>query len=363
MPSYEQSGKSKLWSVRFREQKEDGTLINKRLSGFKTKKEAQTGYIEYLNSKDKKKQAAEMTFSELVNNYLAFFKTRVKETSYYDIEGRIKNHMLPRFGTRRVDTITSEQLLLWTFSLQHYSYEFQKSIISRMKTIYSFGARYYGIDNTAQNLEIPRRTQLPKEMQIYSPDEFRAFISAVNDYQSKMFFRFLYESGCRRGEAEALNWNDFNFESCSVRINKSLTRKVRSGIYMITSPKNSSSVRTISLTQDFCNEMLKYQKWQKENFSATDFVFGSEKPISHAERVMSAASAAAGVKKIRVHDLRHSCASLLISRGVSIVAVSKRLGHASIEQTLQTYTHLLPDDEARTIAVLSDIFDNDNEED
>ena len=87
------------------------------------------------------------------------------------------------------------------------------------------------------------------------------------------------------------------------------------------------------------------------------FVFGGERPLAQrtTDRYFSDTCEKAGVKKIRIHDLRHSCASLLISRGVSIVAVSRQLGHSNIEQTLNTYSHLMPDDKSKIIAELETV--------
>lgn len=97
------------------------------------------------------------------------------------------------------------------------------------------------------------------------------------------------------------------------------------------------------------------------NLSKPDsFAFGGDRPLppTSTDRAFAKACVASGVKQIRIHDLRHSCASLLISIGVSIVAVSKRLGHATVEQTLETYTHLLPDDQAQMIAALEKLGTN-----
>ena len=91
---------------------------------------------------------------------------------------------------------------------------------------------------------------------------------------------------------------------------------------------------------------------------ASAFLYPSESvlpplPRTNIDRTLTKAAEAAGVKRIRIHDLRHSCASLLIHKGVSIVAVSRHLGHSTVEQTLNTYSHMLPDDQTMILNTLS----------
>ena len=103
--------------------------------------------------------------------------------------------------------------------------------------------------------------------------------------------------------------------------------------------------------------MREYRTWQLENKDCQDFVFGGQAPFadSNIERYFKEKCLEADVKKIRIHDFRHSHASYLISNGASIVAVAKRLGHKDIERTLNTYSHLLKNDEADLISKLDSI--------
>lgn len=116
--------------------------------------------------------------------------------------------------------------------------------------------------------------------------------------------------------------------------------------YKITTPKNLGSNRTIAISEFLVKELKEYKKWQADNKINNEFVFGGNAPLppTSVRRVLDEAPNKVNVPKIRVHDLRHSCASYLIHTGVSIVAVSRQLGHTNIEQTLNTYSHMLPDD-------------------
>lgn len=368
MASYEKRP-SGLWSVRFKTMTRDGVEKYKRLSGYKTKKEAQYAYEEYLRNPEPQPSqipaptpepqptAADMTFSELVTLFLSFKKSRIKAGSFYDLEKKLASRILPYFGNMVIKDITPSVVLDWQATLSEFSYRYQKHLFGYMKSIYRFADKYHDITNIMTKVDPPRNLEGKKEMLFWTPEEFKAFISKVENPGYNLFFKFLYLSGCRKGEALALTWNDFVFEKQIVKITKNVAYKVgKNGkSYQITTPKNQNSNRTLHLPSFFFEELREYQNWQKENTKAQAFVFGSEDPFppTSIERVMQAAEAASGVKHIRIHDLRHSCASYLIHKGVTIVAVSKHLGHASTKQTLDTYSHLLPDDNSQIISALS----------
>ena len=189
-----------------------------------------------------------------------------------------------------------------------------------------------------------RVNEIKKEMQFFTYDEFQKFISVVDEEDYKLFFEFLYYLGLRQGECTALTWNDINFEKKEVSINKTLTTKLKGQLYTISSPKTSNSYRTLpiplKLIKSLQNrkEIAKKKKYFKEEW----FVFGDELPFRETTIQMrkNKYCKLAGVKQIRIHDFRHSCASFLINSGASIVLVSKYLGHSKISVTLDTYTHL-----------------------
>ena len=364
MPSYERNKSSGLWSCRFRETDELGVPHQKRLSGFKTKKEAQYGYEDYIKSADerrKQKEAEEaakatspdeMLFNDLLDEYMKFTQKRVKESSSYDIESKVRNRLRPFFEGKRMNEITPKLISDWIENID-YSYSSKEWIFSTLASVYKYGNKYYDITNIMTKVDRPRDTSLPKEMQIWTPEEFSHFIEHVSSTVYEMYFRTLYILGCRRGEALALRWSDVNAANNTVRINKSLTTKTSNAPYIITTPKNKGSVRTVAAPKFFIEQLERHKAEQKdtlgEKWTESTFIFARKNgkdPLapSSIDRAFRIATEKADVRRIRIHDLRHSCASILISKGVSIVAVSKQLGHANIEETLNTYAHLLPDD-------------------
>ena len=149
-------------------------------------------------------------------------------------------------------------------------------------------------------------------------------------------FQMLYWTGIREGELLALTPADFDFEKGTVKISKTYQRI--KGEDMITSPKTEKSNRTIQLPKFLCDEMQDYLKMLYD-MGLEDRVFPITKSYLHRE--MDRGSKAAGVKRIRIHDLRHSHISLLIDMGFSAVAIADRVGHESIEITYR-YAHLFP---------------------
>lgn len=365
MASFEQNKKNKKWSVRFRDTI-NGVEKNMRLSGYKTKKEAQAAYIEYENKRklerDKEEQgkidsAKNMYFEALKEKYLEHVKTRNKYSSWYSTQNKIEKNIAPYFDDKQIKDITPLEILKWQQSIDALSFNYKRGLRALLNSIFKFGERYYDIKNVVAKVEPFRNLEAKKEMLHWTLDEFQKFIEKVENYEYEMFFRFLYITGCRKGEALALSWNDFLLDNGKVVINKSMTRKAQEGAYAITTPKNVTSNRTIDLPENFIEQMRNYRKWQQENKKKFDFVFGGERPFAETttDRLFRSACEKADVKRIRIHDLRHSCASLLISEGVNIVAVSKRLGHKNIEQTLNTYSHMMPDDVTKMLKVLQNI--------
>ena len=152
----------------------------------------------------------------------------------------------------------------------------------------------------------------------------------------------------RLGELLALTASDFNFERQTLTINKSL-QNIKGNI-IITPPKTPKSNRTIKIPQFLVDEMQDYIK-SLYGLEPDDRIFPISKAYLHHE--MNRGAKAAGVKRIRIHDLRHSHVSLLIEMGFSAVAIAERVGHESIDITYR-YAHLFPSKQAEMANKLDD---------
>ncbi len=183
-------------------------------------------------------------------------------------------------------------------------------------------------------------------MRFWTPEEFTLFIREVADKPASYYgFYTLFCTGIRLGELLALTPADFDFVNRTLRINKSYQRI--NGRDVITSPKTKKSIRTIPLPKFYCDKMQQYISGIY-GLNYDDRIFSYTKHFYEHE--IRRGLKKSGVKRIRIHDLRHSHASLLISRlGASPQLVADRLGHENIQTTLNIYSHLY-DDQPRKLA-------------
>lgn len=356
MASYEQNKENRKWSVRFRFV-EFGRAVNKRLSGFKTKKDAEKAYNEYLttNLQGNKVNHYNLTFQQLYESYFEYRKPKIKVSTEYDLKTNFTKHLLPVFGNMKVFEITKRDIFLWQQKMEKtsFSYSFKEKLRDYLNAIFKYAVYYYDLPtNPVTQVEPFERKEQKKEMQVWSKEDFIKFINNVDNYEYKTFYCFLYLTGCRKGEAYALTWDRIDFDKNTVTINKNLTRKVENQVFAIV-PTKTYNTRTILMPTSLVDMLLELRNNQN-NYKSTNYVFGGDYPVADntITRHFYSAIEKAGVKKLHLHCLRHSHASLLISQGESIVMVSKRLGHSSVEQTLNTYSHLMPNEEEKMVSKL-----------
>ena len=171
----------------------------------------------------------------------------------------------------------------------------------------------------------------------WTKEEYQRFAYEMMDKPVSYYaFEMLYWCGIREGELLALTSADFDFKAGTVKISKSYQRL--HGEDVITTPKTKKSNRTVKMPQFLCEEMQDYLK-SLYGIKRRERIFPISKSYLHHE--MERGASAAEIKKIRIHDLRHSHVSLLIDMGFTPVAIADRLGHESIEVTLR-YAHLFP---------------------
>lgn len=175
------------------------------------------------------------------------------------------------------------------------------------------------------------------EMQFWTKTEYLQFIEAMMDKPRSFYaFEMLYWTGIREGELLALTPADFDFERQTVSITKSYQRM--KGRDVITDPKTQKSNRVVQMPSFLCNEIQDYIKTLYA-VQPDDRIFQVTK--SYLFREMERGCKETGVKRIKVHGLRHSHISLLIDMGFSALAIADRVGHESIDITYR-YAHLFP---------------------
>ena len=287
----------------------------------------------------------DMSFEAFAELYTRDIKPRLKETTWLTKEHIIRTKLLPCFGKRKLSEISTKDVIAWQNELlahrgeqkKSYSAVYLKTMHNQLSAIFNHAVRFYGLHNNPAAQAGNMGTEQRKEMLFWTKEEYQRFAEAMMDKPASFYaFEMLYWCGIREGELLALTPADFDFEAGTVRINKSYQRL--HGEDVITTPKTKKSNRTIKMPQFLCDEMQDYLKMLYDP-KRKDRIFTITKSYLHHE--MDRGAKEAGVKRIRIHDLRHSHISLLIDMGFSAVAIADRVGHESIEITYR-YAHLFP---------------------
>ena len=330
------------WYVQFRYTDWKGERQQKLKRGFATKKEAQAWEREFLMQKQ---ADVNMTFESFAQLYEKDMKPKLKLNTWLTKESIIQKKILPYFGKRKLSEITAKDVMDWQNAIRGltdakgkpYSPTYLKTVHNQLSALFNHAVRYYGLQVNpaakAGNMGVEER----REMLFWTKEEYLKFADAMMDKPLSYYaFEMLYWCGVRLGEMLALTPSDFDFGRNTVTINKSYQRL--KGRDVITSPKTAKSNRTIKMPHFLCEEMQEYIGMLYE-ISEDERMFQVTKSYLHHE--MDRGAKVANVKRIRIHDLRHSHISLLIEMGFSALAIADRVGHESIDITYR-YAHLFP---------------------
>ncbi|MEG0693217.1 MAG: site-specific integrase [Oscillospiraceae bacterium] len=330
------------WYVMTRYTNYKGERKQKCKRGFATKREAQ----EWERSFNMQKSAdMDMTFEDFLELYKNDKKPRVKENTWLTKEYIINLKILPHFAKRKICEITPKDVIDWQNQMlayrdenkKPYSQTYLKTLHNQLSAIFNHAVRYYELSSNPAAKAGNMGTEERAEMLFWTKEGYQKFADVMMDKPLTFYaFEMLYWCGIRLGELLALTPTDFDFEKSTVTISKSYQRL--KGKDVITSPKTKKSNRTIKMSPFLCEEMQECIR-SIYKIKKKDRIFTINKDHLHNE--MDRGSKEAGVKRIRIHDLRHSHISLLIDMGFSAVAIADRVGHESIDITYR-YAHLFP---------------------
>ena len=329
-----------------------GEVKNYTSKRFKTKKEAQEAERIFIETLTNKFDYSEMTFLDLYNKYIEKQKHTVKKTTMHSYYQRWE-YLKDLSNVKLVDfDIPHYELWRRTIMNINISDEYRNDIQKFLKILLNFGSKWYDMNflnvyNKITKFNDPN-APLKEEMKFYTFEEYKKFISQEDTLLFRCAFDILYFCGLRRGELLGLTWENIDFDKNEIKVRNNIVRNFDDGGYLLTTPKTKSSVRNIPMTENLAEELklLKEESKKIYGFNQKWFVLGYDKPLTFS-KIRSRKqylSEKAELKQIRLHDFRHSCASLLISRGANITLVAKYLGHTKIEQTLNVYSHFFKSD-------------------
>ena len=342
MPAYKDDERG-TWFVKFQYKnwKDEKKWITKR--GFKTKREALQWEKEY---RLKQQGSIEMSFEDFVNVYREDRAPRLKESTAVMKDNIIDTKLVPYFGKKSIQEITTRDVMQWQNEmLRHrdsktgkpYSKSYLKTIHNQLSAIFNHAVRHYQLKENPAMLVGNMGTEKGIQMDFFTKEEYLRLADALMDEPLAYYcFQVLYWCGIREGELLALTLGDIDFQKGTLRINK--TFQHIKGKDIITDPKTPKSNRTVQMPDFLVEELREYVKMQYD-LNSTDRLFPVSKSFLY--RMMKKGCESAGLRKIRIHDLRHSHVSLLIHMGFSAVAIAERVGHESVDITYR-YSHMFP---------------------
>ena len=342
--------KKGTWYVQFYYTDWQGNRKKKFKRGFKTKSEAQEWAMNFLQ---RQKGDTSLMFGQFIDEYYEDMEKRLKgntmKTKKYIIEFKIR----PFFANKVLSEITPLDIRKWQNELldKGYKQTYLKTVNNQLSAMFNYAVNFRGLPSNPCRKAGTIGKSKADEMKFWTLDEYKIFIEGAKDKKmSYMAFQMLYWTGMRIGELLALTYMDVNLETRRIDINKSFQRI--DGEDVISTPKTEKSKRQIMIPR-FLRDELKDYFSRLYGIMPTDRIFPFTK--SYLTHEMERIVKKTGVKKIRLHDLRHSHASLLINKGCSPLEVKERLGHEKIETTLNTYSHLYPDSKDKLVDMLEDL--------
>lgn len=362
------------WTVRiFLGREADGKrrYFNKTIRG--SKKDAQ----KWLNAKLREKdlgqfvEPASMHLNTFLDRWLEeVARIKVRQATYDGYEAKLKVHVRNSIGQKRLCDLQAYdiQKLYNEMIKKGLSAKTVRHVHNVLSPALKQAVKWKLLaSNPCELCELPKLVK--REMKYFTPEEVLVFLEHAKADRYYTAFVLAIETGMRPEEYLGLKWQDIDFEHSRLAVKRALT-VLKGGGFAFTEPKTAQSRRSIPLSQSAVTALKAHRRTQLEArmkindvYADSDLVFPSEigtptlygnldrrhfkKIIKRANEAILRANqengeAKPGLRVIRLYDLRHTMATLLLSKGINPKIVSERLGHSSIALTLDTYSHVLP---------------------
>lgn len=348
MPAYKDE-KTGSWYAKFYYEGFLGERKTKFKRGFETKKEALDYEREFLVMQQ---GSVSMKLESFVEVYFKDKERRLKLRTVDTKRKLIEQKIIPYFAEKTLDEITPLDLMKWQNDLLNKGFKptYLRMIQNQMTALFNHAERFYGLKNNPCKKIDKMGKPNAKELNFWTKEEFDIFIDSFSEDEKvyKLIYELLFWLGCRIGEVMALTFSDIDYEKSTVTINKTLFRRGKE--ILITTPKTESSVREVTIPEFLVDEIKQYVEsiYKPENdnrlFELTDRAV-QKKIKSKANKCH--------LKPIRVHDLRHSHVAFLIEKGVQPLVIAQRVGHDSVNTTMNIYGHLYPNKQKQVADMLN----------
>lgn len=301
-----------------------------------------------IETKDKICPTSSITFIKYSQKWLdEYARPKLTQKTIQGYKDYLNNRILPEIGGVKLQNIkayTIQQFLnsltneLSTCSIKKY-----KALLSIM---FNTAVKWQIIEfNPCVYIDLPKGTNIKVTPVFLNNNEAKELLTCLENEPLKyqIMVRLALQCGMRRSEILGLTWNDIDFNNNTININKALSYIKGEG-QIIKETKNKSSNRIIYANRDIIDLINKFSK-------ISDYIFNKEH-IDDVTKWFNRFLKRHNLKHMRFHDLRHTHATLLISNGVNMKVVSSRLGHSSINTTLNLYTHTLSEDDKKASEII-----------
>lgn len=335
MPTYKDKERG-TWYASFYYTDWQGRRRLKKKRGFLRQKDAKAFEEEFLRTKAR---SCDMAFGSMVEIYFDDMKGRLKANTLKNKRYLVDAKILPFFRELPLNEITPAHVRKWQSDLlaEGLAPTYIKTINNQISAIFNYAVRYYGLQVNPARLAGGVGKKNADEMNFWTVEQFTAVHEKVRKLPARTGLSVLFWTGLRIGELLALTPRDLDLDAGTLSVSKSF--QSIDGEEVITEPKTPKSRRVVPVPSKLAAELREYMA-ALYDVGPDDRLFPFTK--HYFRREMLKASEEAGVERIRLHDLRHSHASLLIHLGCPVLLVSERLGHEDVQTTLRTYGHLYP---------------------
>lgn len=298
-----------------------------------------------------------MKYSELLYAWLTEKEKEVRHNTITNYSRTITRKLVPEFGNYDLDEFTKDILQEYIYSLsEHMKHESVANVTKVLSQSFLYAVdRNIIKESPYKRIKIPRDKEM-KEIKVFTVDEVEKILSLKKySQQKKDMVDVAVRTGMRIGEILVLSWADINLQDGFLTVRKTLSGRDKNGNPEIAEPKTKYSRRRIDLDKR-CIEI--FRRIRAENNAEYVFckkdgsIIGRESITQSFKRMCKAAS----IPYRSFHALRHTHASILLSKGIHPKIVQERLGHSKISTTLDTYSHLIPGIQKVAVEVFDEIM-------
>jgi len=308
-----------------------------------------------------------MTVGEYLDRWLGDVRDTVRKSTHEGYEYAVRPHIKPALGRIKLKDLNPAQIR-W-FYRDRLDFGLAPATVHKQHVVLHKALKAAVADgliprNAAAGLKLPRITR--EEIDPLTEEESRRLLEAVRGERLEALYVLALNTGMRQGELLALKWEDVDLEGGRLRVRRTLTHADKA--FVLGEPKTKNSRRTIRLTKGTISALQAHLSRQLEEiekmgslYQLGGLIFATEagtiiNPSNLRNRSFKPLLAKGALPQIRFHDLRHTCATLLLSKDVNVKVVSEMLGHASISITLDIYSHLLPDMQEKAVEALEEML-------